>query len=231
MLAKFASRFIQRQQIWWPTPLGWVSGVLVAGLLALSWTFLAEPWLSLTDRRPAKILVVEGWIGLEGVKATAQEFSRGDYDLVVTAGGLTGERWNVERWNYAEMAAKELSRLGVPQERILTARAHEVESQRTFEAAAAAWRALHAKGIEPTAINLFTRGPHARRSRLVYTKVFGRETEVGVISWTPASEAGHPWWNSSDRATDLLKESIGYPLELLLNSGRPSNSAIPDRTK
>src|SRR6478736_372555 len=186
MLAKMGSRFIQRQLVWWPTPMGWVSGVLVAGLLALSWTFLAEQWLSLTDRRPAKVLVVEGWIGLEGVKATAEEFSRGNYDLVVTAGGLTGERWNVERWNYAEMAAKELNRLGVPQERILLARAHEVESQRTFEAAAAAWRALRAKGIEPTAINLLTRGPHARRSRLVYTKVFGHETEVGVISWTPA---------------------------------------------
>src|SRR6187551_2336708 len=146
LLANFRSRLIQRQTVWWPTPLGWSGGLLFIVACILAWTFLAERWLSLTIREPAKILVVEGWIGLEGMRAVADEFVQGKYDLVVTTGGLTGERWNVERWNYAEMAAKELGRLGVPPDRILTARAREIESQRTFEAAVAAWRALRASG-------------------------------------------------------------------------------------
>jgi hypothetical protein len=41
-----------------------------------------------------------------------------------------------------------------------------------------------------------------------------------VISWTPPSYASEPWWRSSERAGDLLKESVGFALEALLNSGR-----------
>lgn len=224
LLSKARSRLIQRQTVWWPTPLGWTGGLLFVAACILSWAFLAERWLSLTAREPAKILVVEGWIGLDGVAAAAREFSEGKYDLVIGTGGLTGERWNAARWNYAEMAAKELRRLGVPPERILTARAKEVESRRTFEAAAAAWRILQENGLQPTAINLMTRGPHARRSRIVYGRVFGAATKVGVISWMPERELSSPWWDSSERAADLIKESAGYPFELFLNSGRTSNS-------
>ena len=216
--------------MWWPTPLGWSCGLLLILAVILSWTFLAEGWLSLTARKPAKILVVEGWIGLEGIKAAEREFTQEKYDLVVATGGLTGERWNVARWNYAEMAAKELRRLGVPGEQILPARAREIESQRTFEAAVAARQALLASGIHPAAINVMTRGPHARRSRLVYAKVFGADTKVGVISWTPESERNSPWWGSTDRASDLIKESIGFPFELLVNSGRTSNSPPSQKT-
>ena len=225
-LTNLRSRLIQRQMVWWPTPLGWSGGLLFIVGCILAWTFLAERWLSLTVREPAKILVVEGWIGLEGMSAAAHEFFQEKYDLVIPTGGLTGERWNVQRWNYAEMAAKELRRLGVTPDRILTARAREVESERTFEAAVATWRTLRANGSQPNAINLLTRGPHARRSRIVYARVFGADTKVGVISWIPASEQNSPWWNSSDRANDLIKESVGYPFELLFNSGRTSNSPL-----
>lgn len=226
LLANVRSRLLQRQTVWWPTPLGWLGGFSFLVACVLSWTFLAEDWLSLTDRAPAKILVVEGWIGLDGIAAAAREFSDGNYDFVVGTGGLTGERWNTARWNYADMAAKELRRLGIPADRILTARAREVESRRTFEAAAATWRTLEANGLHPAAINLMTRGPHARRSRIVYARVFGSDTKVGVISWTPASELTSPWWDSTDRTSDLLKESSGYAFELFLNSGRTSNSPL-----
>jgi hypothetical protein len=209
--------------------LGWLCGfLLIAGLLGC-WIFWAERWLSMTRREPANILVVEGWIGLEGMRGAAQEFAEGKYKLVVTTGGLTGERWNVERWNYAEMAAKELHRLGVPRDQILVARAREIESQRTYEAAAAAWRTLRANHLQPPAINIMTRGPHARRSRLIYSKVLDAQTKVGVISWIPASERATPWWGSTDRASDLIKESVAYPFELILNSGRTSNSPHPEK--
>jgi len=226
LFAKARFQLIERQTVWWPTLWGWCLGLLFVLVCVLSWAFLAERWLSLTIREPAKVLVVEGWIGLDGMAAAAREFSEGKYDLVVGTGGLTGERWNVERWNYAEMAAKELHRLGIPQERILIARAREVESRRTFEAATATWRTLQAAGLHPAAINVMTRGTHARRSRVVYARVFGADTKVGVISWMPARELSHPWWDSSDRASDLVKESAGYPFELLLNSGRTSNSPL-----
>ena len=95
--------------------------------------------------------------------------------------------------------------------------------------AVSAWRSLHAAGAMPSAINVYTRGAHARRSRLVFAKVFGPATKVGVISWQPTDFAAEHWWHSSERTEDLIKETVGYTFELLFNSGRLSNSPDPDR--
>lgn len=73
-------------------------------------------------------------------------------------------------------------------------------------------------------MNIFTLSVHSRRSRLVFSKAFPSETSVGVVSWIPSTYKLAPWWKSSDRASDLLKETVGYFFELLLNSGRWTNA-------
>ena len=122
------------------------------------------------------------------------------------------------------MAASELIRSGIPREKIIVAPARDVKSQRTYESAVGVWRALRAKGIQPKSLNVFTYGPHARRSRLVFSKVYGPETEVGVISWVPSDSEALPWWRSSERAREMITETAGYLFEALLNSSRRSNS-------
>ena len=46
---------------------------------ALGWFNYGELFLALTHRLPAEVLVVEGWIGREGVRAAVDEFERGSY--------------------------------------------------------------------------------------------------------------------------------------------------------
>jgi hypothetical protein len=169
---------------------------------------------------PADVLVVEGWAGRDSMPAAVREFQRGGYRLLVTAGGPTGDSWAARNWNYAELAAEELLRDGLPKEQLLIAPTNESETRRTYHAALAVRRALEARGELPAAINIWTRGAHARRSRLVFAKVFRPKTRVGVIAWTPAGPNPGRWWKSSDRSRDLLDETVAYLFELLLNSGR-----------
>jgi hypothetical protein len=169
-------------------------------------------------------LVVEGWIGRDGVRAAGEEFEQRGYGYIVAAGGSTSDRWDEDRSSYAEIAGRELIRIGVPEDRIIIAPARKTERQRTYESAVAVWQALQAKGIHPKALNVFTLGPHSRRSRLVAAKVYGPGTEIGVVDWAPPRDAAEPWWRSSERAKDLLAETTGYLFEVLLNSGRSSNS-------
>jgi DUF218 domain len=129
-------------------------------------------------------------------------------------------RWERERSNYAELAALELVAFGVPRHRIIVAPCHSTESQRTYESALAVLRALDAGHLQPKTLNVFTYGPHARRSRLVYAKVFRPETEVGVVAWKPLESGSKPWWRSSQRAKELLSESLGYFFELFFSSAR-----------
>jgi uncharacterized SAM-binding protein YcdF (DUF218 family) len=207
-----------------PTLLGWVVLILLAGTIPLFWVLQAENFLSLNRPVQAEILVVEGWIDVEGADAAAIILKQphSPYKYVVAAGSLTGEIWNKRRWSNAEIAAIELHREGVPTDQIIVADTGAVESQRTFATAVAARRALEQKGIAVSAINVFTRGPHARRSRLIFSKVFGSRVMVGVISWTPPGYDSGPWWKSSERSNDIIRETVGYFFELLLNSGRGS---------
>jgi len=210
--------------MWWPTWAGWLCVFGVAGILAAIWALEGESFLARTERQPADVLIVEGWISGQGISAAADEFKIGGYRAVVATGGWSGERWSARRWNYALDVEGYFLRMGLSRDRVILASSQDTEAERTFQMAVAAWRALHAAGPMPRAVNIFTRGAHARRSRLVFAKAFGPATKVGVISWQPTNFEMEHWWHSSERSEDLIKETVGYLFELIFNSGRASNS-------
>ena len=218
-------RLAQRRTVWCPSWLGWfcIAALLVVPMVW--WLSCGESFLSVTRRLPADVLVVEGWIGPRGICAAQTEFEEHGYQYIAPTGGWTSGFWEDGLSNYAEMAAGELRRLGVPTNKIVVAPAMETESHRTFQSAVALRRALEARGIHPKTLNVFTFGPHARRSGLVFAKVLGPKTKVGIVAWLPSSYKTEAWWQSSQRSRELLEETVGYLYEVLLNSGRGSNAA------
>jgi DUF218 domain len=215
----------RRRTILCPTLFG---TLYFGGLLSLPliyWLYNGESFLSENHRLPAaNVLVVEGWIGAEGVRAAKLEFEANGYDLIVTSGGnpdpASDDNWQKEGWTYAEGASRQLIRIGIPPEKVIPAPAQETEAQRTYFSALGVKSTLAKLGLRPKSINVFTCGAHARRSRLVYAKAFGPETEIGVIAWQPPAYGAAPWWKSSERAIELIVQTIGFFYELLFNSGR-----------
>lgn len=216
--------FFARREVWCPTLLGWAILAIFFAFPCLWWINYGESFLSVTRRFPAQVLVVEGWIGAEGIRAAKLEFEANHYDFILTSGGNpdphSEENWQRAGWTYAEGAQKQLIRLGVPAEKVIAAPAQETERQRTYASALAVKAALDISGIRAKSINIFTIGAHARRSQLVYEKAYGPETEIGVIAWEPPGYASTQWWHSSERAIDLLIQTVGFFYEFLLNSGR-----------
>jgi uncharacterized SAM-binding protein YcdF (DUF218 family) len=219
-------RLGERRTVWYPSRLGWFCICALLAIPVVWWWTYGESFLSVTRRLPADVLVVEGWIGRDGIRAARSEFEEYGYRYIAPTGGWTSGFWEDSLSNYAEMAAAELLRLGVPTDQIVIAPTVETESHRTFESAVAVRRALEARGIHPKTLNVFTFGPHAMRSALVYAKVLGPTTNVGVVAWLPSRYKTEAWWRSSDRARELLEETAGYLYEVLLNSGRRSNSPV-----
>jgi uncharacterized SAM-binding protein YcdF (DUF218 family) len=214
-------RLVQRRTVWCPTWLGLFCITILLLSPAAWWFCWGESFLSQTKRLPAEVLVVEGWIGPDGVDAAAAEFEQHGYQYIVSTGGLTtGEGWSKAGWSYAEGAASELIRFGIPKDKIVVAPARNTESHRTYECAAAVRHALQSRGIHTKNLNVFTLGPHARRSRLVFAKVYEAGTQVGVIGWAPSGDKNVPWWKSSTRAKEMVAETAGYLYEALFNSGR-----------
>ena len=130
---------------------------------------------------------------------------------------------NKYRSGLMSLIHEELSGKIIGADKIIVAPSKATEVRRTFQSAATVLHALRKINIEPKTLNVFTYGPHARRSRLVFAKVFRPGTSVGVIAWDPPEYGSVPWWRSSQRAKELLSESAGYVFELLLNSGRLTN--------
>jgi uncharacterized SAM-binding protein YcdF (DUF218 family) len=217
-------RLMQLRLIWCPT---WVGSFFLVALVMIPviwWWICGQSFLSVTQRLQSEVLVVEGWIGSDGIRAARAEFEQHGYQYVVAAGGLNSDSWAEQHVTFAEMAARELMRLGVPEDKIIVAPSEEAETQRTYESAVDAYRALRCRGIHPRAVNVFTSGLHARRSRLIFAKVQGPETKVGVVAWFPPRYEATQWWRSSEQAKAMLTETAGYVFEVLLDSGRPSNS-------
>jgi hypothetical protein len=220
-------RLFRRSTVIWPTWAGSCCIVFVLFLFIAAWITCGESYLAETHRSEADILVVEGWIGQKGISAAVQEFKRGGYRYIVASGGLTSGFWGEnEPESYAQMAAREMIRLGFPQEEIVVATSGNTEKHRTFASAVAVWRTLRDAGIKPKALNVFTFGAHARRSALVFAKVNADAAKIGVVAWVPPEYQHERWWHSSERAKQLLEETIGYIYEVLFNSGRPSNSPL-----
>jgi hypothetical protein len=223
-------RLFRRSIVLCPTWTGSFCIVFVLFLFIAAWFTYGESYLAETHRSQADILVVEGWIGPKGISAAAQEFKRGGYRYIVASGGLTSGFWEGEPQSYAQMAAREMIRLGVPQDEIVVATSENTEEHRTFESAVAVWRTLRNTGIKPKALNVFTFCAHGRRSALVFAKVNADVAKIGVIAWVPPDYQHERWWHSSERAKQLLEETIGYIYEVLFNSGRSSNSP-PESSK
>lgn len=215
-----AMRFFRRRSILLPTVWGWGSLALAFGALSLGFWFGTEPFLSLTERVPADVLVVEAWISADAAEFIAAEFRTpgSAYEAIVLVGALSGESWSRNRTDHVRGIRNELLRLGVPAKAIVSVNVADSGTQRTFASAMAARDALSTRPAR--GINVVTRGVHARRSRLVFAKAFGPKVPTGIISWSPAAFAHEAWWQSSLRATDLLKEAAGYAFELTCDSGR-----------
>jgi hypothetical protein len=214
----------RRRTVWWPSRKGWLLLFAVIVAPAIAWAWWGESYLAHTGRVPADTLVVESWIQEDGLHAAAAEYRSGGYRTLVITGGFSGSKGTLRRRSYAAIAERELVNAGIAEEAIITAPMPDVETQRTHTMAVAVRLALQLQGISPSAINVFTEGTHARRSRLVYAKVFGPEVSVGAIAWAPWERTAPVpgWWTSSERALDLIKETLGYPYEFLFSSGRGS---------
>ena len=61
-----------------------------------------------------------------------------------------------------------------------------------------------------SSINVLTEGAHARRTRLLYQKAFGKNVAVGVVAISNPNYDPTQWWRYSDGVREVIGESIAY---------------------
>jgi len=215
MKSETASKYfglVVRKECWRLSWRGWVaamSAILFAGTL---WMVNIHPFLAVTQRENTKILVVEGWTSEAGVSAAVEEFRSGQYDQLITTGGPVegfGSTASV-RDTLAFRSADLIRGAGVPAGKIQVVPAFFVGRDRTYNSAVALrhWLQMHEPDVR--CFNVLTRGPHARRTWLLFQEAFGHDIKVGIVSAVNHDYDARRWWRYSEGVREILGESIAY---------------------
>lgn len=190
--------------------------VVYAGLLALvavvAFILTIHDFLAINQRVEADILVVEGWVyNHPAMVEAAEEFKQGQYRLLITVGGPTAvEGGNLEYASSAVLAAKQLQDLGVEKRFIVTLSIPESFKHRTYTSALTVKEWLKRSVVSAKGINVFTIGPHARKSLVLFTRALGSSYAIGVIAGTDEEYDPDRWWMSARGIYVISRKLLGY---------------------
>src|SRR5256885_1177761 len=177
---------LRRRERWGLTWRGFAALLLL--LLGLGIVAVREvhPFLASSQPLRGGLLVVEGWLPDYGLKAAMDEFAAGHYErLYVTGGPIERGAPLSEYKTYAELAAATLVKIGFASNAVVAVPTPTVQQDRTFTSALALRTHLDTNGIAHPSLNVMSMGPHARRSRLLFHKAFGKGTRVGIMALEP----------------------------------------------
>ncbi|MEO5696576.1 MAG: hypothetical protein ABIQ60_05505 [Burkholderiaceae bacterium] len=205
----------RRRQVWVPTLWGALALLVLAAAALFALAFAANGFLAPTspargvDGSGARTLVVEGWIDATELAQAVARVEQGRYERVLTTGGPI-EAWSdAGDWKtYAHRAAGHLRTHGVTSVPVLALPAPASKQDRTYLSAVMVRDWAQRSGVTLRAVDLFTAGVHARRSRLLYRMALGDAVEVGVIAADPQDFDARRWWTTSAGAKSTLGEAL-----------------------
>ena len=206
------SGILRRKERWGLSWRGWLLVTLV-GLMAACLVFLnVHPFLAVTHRVNANFLVVEGWMQRYAIRKAAEEFKAGSYERIFTTGGPeNGVGGYINDYQTSASAGAEaLKRFGIPDDLVQMVPSRVIGRDRTYSSAVALRDWLHEHKMLVHSINVLTEDAHARRTRLLYRKAFGKNVVVGIISVSNPDYNPRHWWRYSDGVREVIGESIAY---------------------
>jgi hypothetical protein len=209
---------VNYQPRWGLTFKGWLSLLFCLSAIAIFLIVNIQSFLAPSAPVKAEALVIEGWIGDDGVQGAIAEFQRQNYQILVTVGTpILRGGYLSEYKNFAQLSAATAIKLGFDKEKIAIIPIPPTERDRTLASAMVFKQWLQQNYPQIKAINLYSKNVHSRRSWLLYQRACHPEIEVGIIAQPPVDYDGRFWWKSSEGFREVIAEAIAYLYVKLLN--------------
>lgn len=158
-----------------------------------------------------KLLVVEGWIPDYALDAALKEFETNKYDYLITTGmRLQSLEATPQYDTEAQRAMFILKEKGMKRDKIRAVSSKYVLSDKSYNSAKTLhlWMLNHIP--EQKSFNIFTCGPHSRRSLASFEKAFGKDYNIGIITaLKPGYEPEH-WYKTFDGFKSMLEETAAW---------------------
>ena len=219
----------ERWSLSWRGRLILASALLLIGALVLKEVY---PFLAITHRVNGNILVVEGWIHEYAIRAAVKEFESKQYQRVFTTGGpVVGSGGYInDFYTSASVGADLLKKWGLPDERLQMVPSRVMDRDRTYGSAVALRNWFLDHNMAVSGIDVVTEDVHARRTRLLFQKAFGKDVQVGIIGVANVDYPANRWWHYSQGLKDVVSEFAAYLYaRLLFFPAEPAHPGKPAR--
>lgn len=208
---------LRRRQCLVPTWRGWLALLLSFSCALFLSVRHVYSFLAVSDPEPGGLLVIEGWASDYVFERAVADFKTNHYDhFVVTGGPIEKGAPFSEFKTFAEFGAATALKMGLSTNVVSAVPAPLVRQDRTYTAAVELRKWLRKRGLSPTKVNLFSVGPHARRSRLLLQKALGPQVMVGVVAVEPEDYDPKEWWRTSAGVRGAIGEALAYGYARLL---------------
>ena len=217
------SRFLRKKEVWIPTGLGWLM-IGACGLIILAVVVTGiHPFLAVNQPVGGDLMVVEGWLPKYALEKVAAEFHSKGYRRVIATGipipdASYFRQCFPEYESYAEVTAASIRDLGVASDRVVAVPAAYVPRDRTYSTAAALKAWLRDSETEARSFDLYSVGPHARRTWLLYETAMDGEFQVGIVALKNEGYDPDAWWRTSGGVRTVIAEALAYMYARLLFS-------------
>ena len=193
------------------TPVGWVTLSMAFGFVLVLIILFVHPFLAPIKPVGGDILVVVGPFPDYSLKEIKDQFEEGHYKLLVTVGKKYTTGHPMARYkSEADWIASRLNAQGVLLGKIIPVSITIYpRKNRTYHKALEVKKRLNKVGLTQASIDVVSFDVHARRTWLLFEKVFPL-VNVGIIAITTNRYDTSRWWLFSEGVRNVISESIAY---------------------
>ena len=193
------------------TATGWVALSMVLGLVLVSMILFIHSFLAPIKPVEGSVLVVVGHFPDYSLKEIKDQFEEGHYKLLVTVGKKYTTGHPLAQYkSEADRTASSLNAQGILLEKIIPVSITIYpKKDRTYHKALVVKKRLNKVGFTQASIDVVSFDVHARRTWLLFEKVFPL-VNVGVVAISPNEYDTSRWWLSSEGVRNVISESIAY---------------------
>jgi hypothetical protein len=202
---------VARKECWILTWKAKLLALLVFAISAIVGAWGLYPFLAVNQPLPSEVLVVEGWVRTDALDGIVKEFNAGGHSIlaIVKDVRMGGNYWGSGRYK-SDYLSTDLSKLGIPTNKIQLIYCDLVMKDRTYHSAKAVKAWMQDQKMALKSVTVATQGSHARRSRRLYQKAFGPDVNIGVLALPDSSYDPRGWWRSSEGMREVLFEGVAW---------------------
>lgn len=199
-----------------PTLLGWVIILLFLAIIFRLSLVGIYYFLAINEPVKSKTLIIEGFVPTYAVKGALEYYKENGFErLILTGIPIVNYEFTAPYRTTALATLIAVRKFGFTDTVYIADIPTNIFTDRTYHTAVAT-RMLFDENNWPKNFDLYSVGVHARRSRMMFRKVFDSSYDIGVIAHKDRTFDPNHWWRNSKGFRNVSNEFVATLYVMML---------------